>query len=71
MNAHDPKTCGLDPQMDCPECKPHTIHMRELYALEERLRKGGVLVRDLAELIWYWLEPMINDRIAAIAEEQA
>jgi hypothetical protein len=71
MNAHDPETCGVNPQTDCPECRPQTIRFRELYALEERLRKANISIRDLAELVWYHVEPMINDRIAAIAEEQA
>ena len=65
------EACGVNPQTDCQDCKPHTIHLRTLEALEERLRKGGVPVRDLAELIWYWLEPLIGERIEAIANERA
>jgi hypothetical protein len=35
------EACGVNPQTDCPDCKPHTIRLRTLEALEERLRRGG------------------------------
>jgi hypothetical protein len=69
MAAIDHAGCGVNPQTDCEECRPRTIQLRRLEHLEERLRKADIFVRDLAELIWIWLEPVIEERFERIAKE--
>ena len=70
MSKIDHSGCGANPQTDCDECRPRTIQLRRLYHLEERLRKADIFVRDLAELIWIWLEPLIDQRFQRIVREQ-
>jgi hypothetical protein len=65
---HDPLGCGIDPATDCPECRPRTIRARQLQEVRDTLWVLGITIEDLAEMLFFSLEPWLQQRFDEMAE---